>query len=170
MSVAMTFLARALFWVHGVADSRVQSTLREALELADSIQSHYAAGHALATLGDVTWARGDTGGAVTLWRRALGVVCELDDRRGIAGCLERLALVVASRGQLEQAAWLFGAADAQHTALGIGRRADDAVDHAHFVAANEPNDLRASFGDAWAEGQAASVEASIQRAFELTAS
>jgi non-specific serine/threonine protein kinase len=170
MSVGLTFLARTLFWVHGAADLRVQTMLHEALELAESINSHYAAGHALATLGDVRWAQGEAEPAVTLWRRALGVVCELDDRRGIAGCLERLALVVASRGQSEQAAWLFGAADGQHSALGIGRRADDEVDHAHFVTTNEPNDLRAQFGEAWADGQAASVEASIQRAFELTAS
>ncbi len=169
LSVASTFLGRTLFWVRGASDPRVLSLLEESLALAESVHSHYAAGHALATLGDVRWAQGTMPDAVALWRRALRVVCELEDRRGIAGCLERLALVLSTRGQLEPAAWLFGAADGQHTALGIQRRVDDAVDHAHFVAANEQNQVRHACAEAWADGQAASIEASIQRALELTA-
>ena len=170
LSVVLTFLGRALFWVQGAWDARVLALLEESLALAESVQSRYAAGHALATLGDVRWAQGHGERALALWRRGLAVVHELDDRRGIAGYLERLALVLARRGQLEDAAWLFGASDGQHAALGIHRREDDAVDHARFVAANESNELRARFAEAWAGGQAAAVEASIERALELISS
>jgi non-specific serine/threonine protein kinase len=167
LSVALTFLGRALFWVRGASDPRVVSVLEDSLALAESIHSRYAAGHALATLGDVTWAQGDEHRAVALWRRALGVVCELEDRRGIAGCLERLGLVLARRGQVTDAAWLLGAADAQHAALGMLRRDDSEVDHAHFVGASEQHLVRAQAEAAWAAGQAASLDASIARALEL---
>jgi predicted ATPase/transcriptional regulator with XRE-family HTH domain len=167
LSVALTFLGRTLFWVRGASDPRVLSVLEESLALAERIHSRYAAGHALATLGDVRWAQGDEPRAVELWRRALGVVCELEDRRGIAGCLERLALVLARRGRAEEAAWLLGAAEAQHTALGIVRREDDEVDHAHFVAASEQRSVAAAGAVAWEAGQAATLAASIQRGLEV---
>jgi non-specific serine/threonine protein kinase len=168
LSVALTFLGRALFWVRGASDARVQSLLEESLALAETVQSRYAAGHALATLGDVRWAEDDEQRAVALWRRALSVVRELRDRRGIAGCLERLALALARWGQMEDAAWLLGAADSQHAALGVPLRDGDVVDHAHFIAATEQHRLQTTFAAAWAAGEAASVEASIQRALELT--
>jgi non-specific serine/threonine protein kinase len=168
LSVALTFLGRALFWVRGADDPRVVSVLEDSLALAESIHSRYALGHALATLGDVTWAQDHEQRAVALWRRALGVVCELEDRRGIAGCLERLGLVLARREQVADAAWLLGAADAQHAALGILRRDDDVIDHAHFVAASEQQRVRGMQQAAWEAGQAASLDASIARALELT--
>jgi non-specific serine/threonine protein kinase len=164
LSVALTFLARALFSVNGESDPRVLPMLEESLGLAESVQSHYAAGHALATLGDVKWAQGDADAAVELWRRSLGVVRELEDRRGIAGCLERLAQVLASRGQAEDAAWLFGAADGQHTALGIQGRVDDT----RIIGVTDHDQLRAQFVEAWASGQAATVEESIRHALDLT--
>jgi hypothetical protein len=167
-SVGLSFLGRTLFWVSGASNPRVLSLLEEGLALARGAHSHYAAGHALATLGDVRWAQGEASAALGLWREALDVVRELDDRRGIAGCLERLAVVLSTRGQFEHAAWLFGAAEGQHTALGLQRRADGEVDHSHFAAASEEDRLRTELPEAWAEGQAASVEASIQRALELT--
>ncbi len=167
LSVALTFLGRTLFWVRGASDPRVLSVLEDSLALAESVHSRYASGHALATLGDVMWAQGDQTRAVEHWRRALGVVCELEDRRGIAGCLERLGLVLGRRGLVAEAAWLLGAADAQHAALGMVRRDDAEVDHAHFVAASEQQRIQALHEEAWAAGRAASLEASIARALEL---
>ena len=97
-SVGLSFLGRTLFWVSGASNPRVLSLLEEGLAVARAAHSHYAAGHALATLGDVRWAQGEALAALGLWREALDVVRELDDRRGIAGCLERLAVVLAAQG------------------------------------------------------------------------
>ena len=69
---------------------------------------------------------------------------ELADRRGIAGCLERLALGLAASDQFEAAAWLFGAAEAQRNVLGLGLRHDVETDHAHLVAV-----IRQSLGGAF---------------------
>src|SRR5207248_1915446 len=106
-------------------------------------RSRYACSHALATLGDIRWGRGQGLKALAFWRRALGVVSELADRRGIAGCIERLAFALAAAERLDEAAWLFGAAEAQHKALGMELRDDAEADHAHFVAVT-----RQQLGDA----------------------
>src|SRR5207245_7697020 len=99
LSIALTFLGRTLMWVKGPEDARACAVLEESLALADSVQSRYARSHALATLGDLLWGQGESARAVALWRQALEVSAELADRRGIAGCIERLALALAASDQ-----------------------------------------------------------------------
>src|SRR5262249_39089867 len=134
LSVALTFLGRGLMWVRGPTDRRAAAALHESLELAKGAQSRYANGHALAALGDLMWGQGNARRALPLWREALLVRSQLTDRRGIAGCIERLALVLAASDRFEAAAWLFGAAEAQHRMLGIAPRHDEELDHEHLQA------------------------------------
>jgi predicted ATPase/DNA-binding XRE family transcriptional regulator len=167
LSVALAFLGRARLWLNGPRDRRAAALLEESLALAGAAQSRYASLHALATLGDLLWGREQAEQAIPLWRQALAVAAELADRRGIAGCLERLALVLAVSGQLGPAAWLFGAAEAQHNALGIKLRDDAEADHAHFVAVTEQQ-LGEGYAAAWAAGLAATVEEAIGSALNDT--
>jgi len=167
LSLALTFLARTRLWLNGPLDAGAVAALEESLALAQAAQSRYATGHALATLGDLLWGRGAAERALPLWREALEVVSELDDRRGIAGCLERLAWVLAASGRLEPAAWLFGVADAQHRLLGMELRHGVDVDHAHFVAVTQRH-LGEAFADAWSAGQKASLDEAVTRALEGT--
>jgi non-specific serine/threonine protein kinase len=81
LSLALTFLGRTRLWIGGPFDRRARLALEESLQLARSAQSLYAAGHALATLGDrppsrstrraTRWPRWETssGGRATRWRR-----------------------------------------------------------------------------------------------------
>ena len=92
LSLALTFLGRTRLWLEGPFDRRARLALDESLDLARAARSLYATGHALATLGDLVWGQGDTRQALPLWREATEVRARLTDRRGIAGCLERLAL------------------------------------------------------------------------------
>src|SRR5262249_32683024 len=92
LSVALAFLGRALLWLNGPTDERVASLLRESRRLAFATQSRYAAGHALAVSGDLEWLHDNAANALDLWRSALVAFSELADRRGVAGCLERLAV------------------------------------------------------------------------------
>jgi hypothetical protein len=89
----------------------------------------------------------------------------LTDRRGVAGCLERLALGLSASGQFDSAAWLFGAAEAQRQALGIGLRHDQTPDHDHLISVTRDH-LSASFDSAWSAGQAASLDAAVGRALD----
>ena len=64
-------------------------------------------------------------------------------------------------------AWLFGAAEAQHHGLGIRLRHDEEIDHTHLVALTRQQ-LGDAFARAWRDGQAATVDEAIVRAFEGT--
>jgi predicted ATPase/DNA-binding XRE family transcriptional regulator len=163
LSVALTFLGRGLMWVNGPTDRRAAAALHESLGLAKRAQSRYANGHALATLGDLMWGQGNARRALPLWREALLVRAQLTDRRGIAGCIERMALVLAASDRFEPAAWLFGAAEAQHRGLGIAPRHDEELDHDHLLGVTRQA-LGDAFSPAYAEGQASSADDAVARA------
>jgi predicted ATPase len=163
LSLALTFLGRTLIWINGPFEQRAAQALHESLALAKRAQSLYAMGHALATLGDLTWSQGNAPQALPLWSEALLVRSRLNDRRGIAGCLERLALVLAANDEFESAAWLFGAADAQHRVLGIALRHDEEIDHEHLLDVTRQM-LGLEFESRWRAGQAASNEVAVERA------
>jgi tetratricopeptide (TPR) repeat protein len=165
LSVGLAFLGRVLLAAEPMGD-RAAAVLRESLSLAQAEQSRYASGHALATWGDLQWARGDLRGAAAAWKGALVVFSDLVDRRGMAGCIERVALLLARGKRLEPAAWLFGAADAQHAALGLQLRQREGVDHAHFAQYMDQQPLRNGFPDEWLLGRAASLHDAVTRAIE----
>ena len=119
------------------------------------------------TRGDLFWRQGDVARAVPLWKSALVVRSELADRRGIAGSLERLAWGLAASDQFEPAAWLFGAAHAQHKLLGIKLRHDEEIDHEHLVAVTRQH-LGATLARSWSGGLAASVDEAIAHALDST--
>ncbi len=168
LSIALAFLGRILLWAGGPAGPGVAAALNEGLALAEAVQSRAAIGHAMMTLGDVAWRQGGTQRAIPLWRRALVVRAELADRRGIAGAIERLAWALVATDQLEQAAWLFGASDAQHARLGIGLRCDEADDHAELVAQLRQH-LGPAFATSWSAGEVSTVDEAVVRGLEATA-
>jgi non-specific serine/threonine protein kinase len=167
LSVALTFYGRTRVWINGPFDRRAAQALHESLGLAKRTQSLYATGHALATLGDLTWGQGNARRALPLWREALVVRSQLTDRRGIAGCLERLALVLAASDRFEPAAWLFGAANAQHRVLGTALRHDEEIDHEHLLGVTRQS-LGPAFDESWRAGQSASTDAAVACALAET--
>jgi predicted ATPase/DNA-binding XRE family transcriptional regulator len=167
LSLVLTFLARARLRGRGPHDQRGLAALRESLRLSQAAQSRYTTGHALSTLGNYAWRQGDSHRAMTLWRQSLMVRAELAERRGIAGCLERLALALAAHDAFASAAWLFGAADAQHRVLGTRLRHEQEKDHLRLVAATRRN-LGDAFLTAWMDGQAATADEAVTRALEDT--
>jgi non-specific serine/threonine protein kinase len=123
-------------------------------------------GHALLTLGDLHWLRGEADRAIPFWHRALIVGSQLADPRGIAGPIERLAWGMTRRGQFESAAWLFGAADAQYRMLGVALRHDEELDHDDLMCQTRQN-LGRAFDKAWSDGQASTVEEAVDLALQL---
>jgi predicted ATPase len=167
LSVVLAFLGRALLCLNGPHDPRARAILDESLGQAEAAPSLYARGHALAALGDLAWRQGHAETATRLWRQALAARAELADRRGVAGCLERLAFVLVAMREFERAAWLFGAADAQHKILGTDLRPEEAGEHAAQVALTRQH-LGKGFESAWSEGQMAPVDEAVRFAFEGT--
>jgi hypothetical protein len=118
-------------------------------------------------LGDLVWHQGNAERAIGLWRQSLEVRCRLEDRRGIAGCLEHLALALAASGRFESAAWLFGAAEAQRTRMGLVQRHDDQAEHTRLVQVAREG-LGDAFATVWAHGQAATMDDAVTRALDCT--
>ena len=168
LGVALSFLGRVLLTAHEDGEDRAATVIQEALSVARAAQSRYTTGHALATWGDLLWARHDVPGAVEAWHGALIVFSDLTDRRGVAGCLERLALAIAHYCRIESAAWLFGAADAQHAVLGMQLRQGEHVDHAHFAQYQDQETAREAYPFAWSAGREASIHDAVARAVEYT--
>jgi tetratricopeptide (TPR) repeat protein len=167
LSLALTLLGRTLVWAKGPQDPRAIVALEESLALATAAQSLHATGQALMMLGDLVWHQGNAERAIGLWRQSLEVRWGLEDRRGIAGCLEHLALALAARGRFESAAWLFGAAEALRTRMGLVQRHDDQADYIRLVeVAREA--LGEAFTTVWADGQAATMDDAVTRALECT--
>ncbi|MDQ6675227.1 MAG: helix-turn-helix domain-containing protein [Chloroflexota bacterium] len=168
LSLALTFLGRTLLWAtRGPQNAQAAGVLQESLALAEAAESRYALGHALATLGDLAWRQGDASGAISLWQRSLVIRSQLADRRGLSGSFERLAWGLAASDQFQAAAWLFGAAEAQHNVLGVGLHHDEQIDHAHQVTVVRQH-LGADFTAAWSDGRAASLDEATNHALEVT--
>ncbi|HET6315328.1 MAG TPA: hypothetical protein VFG86_02640, partial [Chloroflexota bacterium] len=167
LGLALTFTGRARMVARGVDDPGAASAIAEGLRVAEAAQSRLPMGHALLALGDIAWRQGDVEQAIPYWRRSLEVRSEAGDRRGIAGSIERLAWGLAATRHFEHAAWLFGASEGQHQALGIEPRNDEAGDHERLIA-----DTRHYLGPfsntPWAVGHAASIEEAIARALSAT--
>jgi tetratricopeptide (TPR) repeat protein len=75
--------------------------------------------YALKSLGEVARRRGDSTRATELFAEALNRSMELGDQGAVGDCLLDLALVAGDRGQMETAARLWGAGQAQREALGV---------------------------------------------------
>ena len=119
------------------------------------------------TRGDHALWQGEVERAVPLWQRALVVRSQLGDRRGVAGSLERLAWGLAASDLFELAAWLFGAAEAQHKLLGIVLRNDEKLDHEHLVVMTRQQ-LGQAFARVFSAGNASGVDEAVIRAVEGT--
>jgi serine/threonine-protein kinase PknK len=111
--------------------------------------------------------RGESEGAVALWRQGLTVGLQLADPRGIGALIERLALAAATEGQSQSAAWLLGAADAQLRMVGMELQHDE-LQHLGFPA-DRRRTLTEAFEEAWSDGLASSVAEAVDVALQVTA-
>ena len=90
--------------------ARAARLYERALALADDAGDQWTRSHCLWGAGLAMWLQGDLQGAEQAEKDALRLIGELDERSGIALCLEALAWIATSRGDLERAAVLQGAA------------------------------------------------------------
>jgi hypothetical protein len=94
-------------------------------------------------------------------REGLKLSLEVGDQRGIAVCLESLAVVAVGQGRPELATRLLGAASAIRIAVGVARRRHIQIDYERTLAA-----ARTALGDdrfaaIWAHGQALTPDQAI---------
>jgi tetratricopeptide (TPR) repeat protein len=168
LSVGLSLLARARLGLDGADEPAVAVLLDEAVQRAEAAGSRYALGYALTAKGDLLWRQGRTGGAISAWRRALVARAALADRRGVAGCLERLAWGLGAREHFAFAACAFGAAAAQHRLLGVALRHDEGLDHAERLASVRRHLSDETFAASWAAGQSDDLQDMVRRVLDWT--
>ncbi len=140
------------------------SLLEESLILCREMGSARGAAMALTNMGEVARDRGDHGRAEDLYRESLTLLQDIGDKVLIAACLEGMAAVASEREQPERTVRLSAAAAALRAAIGAPLPPAEQTLHDRTVAG-----ARAALGavpcaEAWANGQALSLEQAIAMA------
>jgi non-specific serine/threonine protein kinase len=120
----------------------------------------------LINLGAIAHHHGDDREAAELFRQSLTLFHELDSTRGIVDCLAALGGVAGGSGHPARAARLFGAAEALRAAFDSGIAYPERREIDRDVAAARAQLDEESFGAAWAEGRAMTLERAIAYALE----
>jgi hypothetical protein len=121
----------------------------------------------LTCLGVVACEQGDDASSSALLGDSLEVWRELDDRRGIADCLEESAGLAFALRQFERGACLYGHASRLRNEMGAPLAACEQSDHDRRIAS-----ARGSFGNdaafdwAWKEGYGMTPEEAIEYALQ----
>ena len=151
------------------AYGRAAAALAESHALFGELEYDCGSAYTMSVLADVARAQGDVRCAQQLYAQSLAVLYRLHlqgSRYGMAGCLQGLAAVLCTLGQLERGVRLFGAAAALRAAVGLpespAKRATCERDVARARAAVGDD----AFVAAWAAGQEMSLEQVIAEALE----
>lgn len=125
-------------------------------------------------LGYVALAAGNRGGATAHFTLALTQFRRLGEARGAAECLVGFGAVAAAEGRAAEgraadAARLMGAGEAALAALGTPLWPSNRPDYEHWRALARRGLSVANFDQAWAEGQALSLEVAMTLALEPNA-
>ena len=115
----------------------------------------------LNNLGTVAYCQGDYTSARTYYQESLVIAREIGDRLGIAGTLEAFAGLAVKGDKREQAAALWGAAEALRGEIGSPLSPDEREEQARAVAAVRQDLAEAAFTAAWARGRAMTLEQAI---------
>jgi predicted ATPase/DNA-binding XRE family transcriptional regulator len=111
---------------------RAAVLLDESLEVARALSDERLVAKLMVNLGDVDRGRGDAAAAGARYAEGLALSVRQQEPTEGAACLEGLAAVACTRGEMERAAWLCGAAAGLRSAVGApllprGRAEHDGV-------------------------------------------
>jgi predicted ATPase len=133
----------------------------ESLELYRNVGDRSSIAAVLHNLGHVALQQGDEESANKLIAESLILSQELGDKLLLGGCLVGLAGVISIQGHPEQAVRLFGAAETLFEGAGGNVYPVDRAEYDRTLAAIRARLDEATFAQAWAEGQALTLEQAI---------
>jgi predicted ATPase/DNA-binding CsgD family transcriptional regulator len=137
---------------------KAQSLFEESLAFYRAQGYRSEPAEALAALGQVAAVQQDYATALTRYEEGLLLAREIGNKGKVASCLEGLAGVRAARGELLQAARLWGAAEALREALGAPLPSVYRGAYERSVTAARAQCGEKAFAAAWAEGRAMTLE------------
>jgi tetratricopeptide (TPR) repeat protein len=130
----------------------------ESLSLGQRLDDARSVANNLSNLALMALYSADYPKASDLFADSLAAFSDLGDRRGMAESLEGLAGVAGVQGRPEQAARLFGSAEALRETIGAPLLPHDRSRYATTLAAAREQLDEDAWNQAWANGRAASVE------------
>lgn len=119
----------------------------------------------LNNLGNVAYYQGDFASARRYMEQSLAIQREVGDRLGLAESLEAFARLAAAEAKKEQAAMLWGCAEALREQIGVSRSPEEEHDRERA----EESDLsgKQTLSEARATGRAMTLEQAIAEARRL---
>jgi DNA-binding CsgD family transcriptional regulator/tetratricopeptide (TPR) repeat protein len=149
-------------------DAQATRYYEESLTLFRELDDKRGMAWTLHHLGYIAQHQGNHAQAATLLAESLALEKELPNKPGIARCLVGLGgIVIAQDKNPQQAARLFGAAEAILDAIGAHLEPVDEREYQPSLAAVHTRLTQTAFEEAWAEGQALTVEQAVDEALAL---
>jgi predicted ATPase/DNA-binding SARP family transcriptional activator len=142
----------------------------ESLGIQREIGDRRGIAYSLGGLGIVAFCQGDYASARAYHEESLIIRREIGDRWGMAYSLEAFAEMVGSTGKAEQAAVLWGAAEALREKIGAPLPSDERQTNERSVAAAREALGDEAFTTAWATGRAMTLEEAIALALKESVS
>jgi predicted ATPase/DNA-binding CsgD family transcriptional regulator/ribosomal protein S18 acetylase RimI-like enzyme len=166
------FAGLALDILGSVALQRGEHTLaaglfEQALTQFQDLGEKEGIANSLLNLGTAALRREDRAVAAKLLRECLTHFREMGEKRGVALSFERLAELSISLGRLEEAARLFGAAEAIREAIGAPRWSAERSAYERGLATVRTGLDPQTFNVAWAGGRRLTIDAAIDAALSL---
>jgi hypothetical protein len=124
----------------------------------------------LSTLGSIALSRGDYSSAQGLFNQSLGLAWEEGDKDAIGRGLTGLAGVAQKIGNLEQATRLWSSEHAHRKAFNFPIPGSEHAEYESAVAIIRTQLDAATFAEAWAEGQAMTLDEAVAYALVNPAS
>lgn len=146
---------------------RARARYEESLDRFASLGSLGQRPSLLHNLGYVALHEQELARAAVLFCDSLRLFSQMGERRGVAECLVGLGSVAGAAGRPEQAARLFGAADAAFGALGTQLSASNRADHSRHVALARAGLREGAYATAYTAGQQLSLEVAVDEALGL---
>jgi predicted ATPase/DNA-binding SARP family transcriptional activator/DNA-binding CsgD family transcriptional regulator len=145
---------------------RARLLYEESLELAREVGDKQGVALALGNLGAVAIHQQDYRRAMNLQAEGLALAQELGDMEGVAYGLEMMATAADAQGQVRRAARLWGTAEVLRESIGAPLPANERPDYNRQVTAARSQLEEAAWLEAWAKGQAMTLEEAISYALE----
>ena len=140
---------------------RAEKFYEQNLEIFRELGSRFILAWPLLGLAWVSLRRGDYRKAKALFEESLKLSIEDSNKAVITLCIAGFASILGMTSKPEQATWLFGAVE--FLLKSIGRPADQ-KDFDYYVAAVRAQLDETAFTEAWAEGQAMTLEQAVDYA------
>jgi tetratricopeptide (TPR) repeat protein len=140
--------------------------LEESLAIRRQVGSKLQIAFSVYCLAELALWQGDYPEATARLAESLVLCQELGTRKDIDTILERFARAAASQAQVERAACLWGAAQAQRDVISSQIPPSERLDYERAVDVARAQLDEAAFATAWAEGQKMTMEQAIAYALE----